>query len=410
MAQEVDLSVDYCGFKLKNPILAASATPTHDPICCKKAADAGAGGVVLKTLFAKEAAPSYKFARPRFTLLNWNPTGKGKAARMPDSFTLYSIEQSTVYPYEKFEWYINKTKELVGEDVAVIASIMGGTPEGWEEQCEVIKGSRADLLECNFSCPHAAEVEEHIGVAVGSIPEAAEKITRLVKSKVDIPVIPKITPQAGNLAAVAQACQRGGADAVVVHNRLMGLMIDIDKGRPIEWGSYSGFGGPYMLPLSLRWVAKIREEGISVPISHTNGIWTWEDVIKAIMVGADTVQTCTAIMIKGFEEITHWVREMERWMGEKNYKNFGEIKGVAVKNMISVDKIEREVPVMVGGRSSKVAVVDEEKCTLCEWCPRVCFHEAISMEDYPEIDEEKCEACGLCVSVCPSDAITIEKK
>jgi ferredoxin len=78
--------------------------------------------------------------------------------------------------------------------------------------------------------------------------------------------------------------------------------------------------------------------------------------------------------------------------------------------MISVDKIEREVPVMVGGRSSKVAVVDEEKCTLCEWCPRVCFHEAISLEEYPEIDEEKCEACGLCVSVCPSDAITIEKK
>jgi len=407
---KVDLSVNYCGVKMKSPIIAASATPTHDPIACKMAADAGAGGVVLKTLFAKEAAASYNYARPRFTLLDWNPTGKGKTAKYPDSFSLYSIEQSTVFPYDKFEWYINKTKELVGKDVAVIASIMGGVEKGWEEQCEIIQGSKADMCELNFSCPHAAEVEEHIGTAVGSVPEIAEKIVKLVRRKLDIPIIPKMTPQAGNVAAIAKMCERAGADAVVIHNRLMGLQIDIDKARPIEWGCYSGFGGPFMLPLSLRWIAKAREAGVKIPISATNGYWNWQDPIKAIMVGADNVQTCTAIMIKGFEEITHWLKEMERWMGEKGYTNINDFKGIALKNIIAGDEIEREVPIMVGGTSSKIAVVNEDKCSLCGWCQKVCFHEAMSMEDYPVVDDAKCEACGLCASVCPEGAISIQKK
>jgi len=292
----------------------------------------------------------------------------------------------------------------------VIASIMGGVEKGWEEQCEIIKGSKADMCELNFSCPHAAEVEEHIGTAVGSVPEQAEKITRLVRKKLDIPIIPKMTPQAGNVAGIAKMCERAGADAVTIHNRLMGLMIDIDKARPIEWGCYSGFGGPFMLPLSLRWIAKAREAGVKIPISATNGYWNWQDPIRAIMVGADTVQTCTAIMIKGFEEITNWLRGMEKWMEEKGYSTVKEFKGIALENIIPADKIEREVPIMAGGTSSKIAVVDKDKCSLCEWCQKVCFHEAMSMDDYPVVDEEKCEACGLCASVCPEGAITIQKK
>lgn len=410
MAKKVDMSVDYCGFKLKNPILAASATPTHDPIACKKAADAGAAGVVLKTLFFKDAKPTYNFARPRFTLLNWNPKRNGNKVKEPDMFMLYSIEQSTVFPYDKYNWYINETKRLVGPDVAVIASLMGGTEAGWEEQCELIQGSKADLCELNFSCPHAAEVEEHIGVAVGAIPEAAEKMTRLVRKKLQIPIIPKITPQASNLAAVARACMKGGADAVVIHNRLMGIDIDIDAARPILWGSYSGFGGPFMLPLSLRWVMKIREEGINIPISHSNGPWVWQDMIKAIMAGADNVQTCTAIMVKGFQEITVWLKNAEEWMAKKGYSSFNDLKGIALKNMISVDKIEREVPVMVGGTSSKIAVVDESNCILCSWCERSCFHDAIKLEGYPVVNEKTCEACGLCGAVCPTQCISIQKK
>lgn len=407
---KAELTVDYCGVKMKSPIIAASATPTHDPTACKSAADAGAGGVVLKTLFSKEAAPAYNYARPRFTLLNWNPTGKGKKSKYPDCFTLYSIEQSTVYPYDKYEWYINKTKELVGEDVAVIASIMGGTEEGWEEQCEIIKGSKADLCELNFSCPHAAEVEEHIGTAVGAVPEQAEKMTKLVRKRLDIPIIPKMTPQAGNVAAIAKMCERAGADAVTIHNRLMGVMIDIENERPIEWGCYSGFGGPFMLPLSLRWIAKAREGGVTIPISATNGQWRWQDPIRAILVGADTVQTCTAIMIKGFEEITNWAKGMQGWMEKKGYSKVEEFKGRALKNIIPADKIEREVPIMIGGTSSKIAVVDEDECTLCGWCEKVCFHEAIFMDGYPVVEEEKCEACGMCSSVCPEEAITIQKK
>jgi dihydropyrimidine dehydrogenase (NAD+) subunit PreA len=423
----VDLTVRMGKLVLKNPIITASATPTHDPERCAKAAKAGSSAVILKTLFHKTAIAAYRFARPRFKLLGWDPIipepkpgllrpREKLVVKEPRYFILYSIEQSTVYDYSKYEWYINETKKKVGEDCAVIASIMGGTPEGWEEQCEIVNGSKADAVELNFSCPHAAEVERGLGVDVGAIPEVAEEIFRICRKKLSIPMGVKLTAQAADLVAVAKRIEAAGADFITAINRLMGLMIDIEEARPIEWGSYSGFGGPFMLPLTLRWIAKMREAGIKAPISASNGPWDWDDVIRCIMAGADTVQTCTAVMCKGYEEMTKWIEEITKWMEKKGYKSISEIKGIALKKLIPVDKIEREIPVMVGGKSSKIAVVDEEKCKKhlrtysCGWCERSCFHDAIKVEEYAKVDEEKCEACGLCVDICPVDAIKIKLK
>lgn len=436
----IDMSVKFGSLTLKNPIIAASATPTHDPERCGKAAKANVAGVVLKTLYPEERekphamnwinhkiSPTYLYARPRFKLLNWDPvlptqkpsllrSGEKLIVKEPKLFTLYSIEQASVFEYSKYVDYVNDTKKQVGEDCAVIASIMGGTIDGWEDQCEIVNGSKADAVELNYSCPHAMEVEKELGATVGSVPAAAEEITRLCRKHLSIPMVPKLTAQVGDLVSVAKKCEQAGADGITEINRLMGVMIDIENARPIEWGSYSGFGGPYMLPLTLRWLAKSKEGGIKVPLSATSGVWEWEDVVSCLMVGADTVQTCTAIMCKGYEEMTKWVNKMAEWIEQKGYKSINEIKGIALKNFISADEIEREIPVMVGGKSSKISVVDEQACKKhlriysCGWCERTCFHDAVKVEDQAKIDDEKCEACGLCSSVCPAKAITIKPK
>jgi len=436
----IDLSVRMGNVTFKNPIIAASATPTHDPDRCAKAAKANAAGVVLKTLYPEERekkhalkwitdriSPTYLYARPRFKLLYWDPIlptpklgllrpSEKLIVKEPKLFTLYSIEQAAVFEYSKYENYVNETKKQVGEDCVVIASIMGGTIEGWEDQCEIVNGSKADAVELNYSCPHAMEVEKELGATVGAVPAAAEEITRICRKRLSIPIIPKLTAQVGDLIPVAKRCEEAGADGITAINRLMGVMIDIENARPIEWGSYSGFGGPFMLPLTLRWIAKMREEGIKVPLSATNGIWDWDDVISCIMVGADTVQTCTAVMCKGYEEMTKWINKITEWIEQKGYKSISEIKGIALKNFIPADEIEREIPVMVGGKSSKAAVLDKEACEKhlrtysCGWCERTCFHDAMKVEEYAKIDEEKCEACGLCVSICPAEAITIKPK
>ena len=336
-------------------------------------------------------------------------------------FTLYSIEQSAVWDYDKYRWYIDETKKQVGEDCLVIASIMGGAEcEGWEEQCEIVNGSKADAVELNFSCPHASEAEKGLGTDVGSIPEVAEKIFKTVRKKLSIPAVGvKLTAQSADVAATAKALERSGVTFITAINRLLGLNVDINEARPVAWGSYSGFGGPFMLPLSLKWVAKMREVGIKVPLSATNGPWDWEDVIKFIMVGADTVQTCTAVMCKGFEEMTKWLKEITNWMQQNGYDTIDEMKGIALKNLIPVDKIERELPIMVGGKSSKIAVVDQVNCKKhlrsysCGWCERACMHDAIevdSKEGYAVVDEEKCEACGMCSELCPPQVIKINPK
>jgi dihydropyrimidine dehydrogenase (NAD+) subunit PreA len=116
-----------------------------------------------------------------------------------------------------------------------------------------------------------------------------------------------------------------------------------------------------MRPIMLKWVAKIARE-IDVPISATNGIWGWEDVVKSIMVGASTVQTCTALMYsrKGFKMISEYVNKLEEFMEEKGYESIAAMRGATLPQILSWDKVDRD--------TRNVSVVDQDKCTGCQLC------------------------------------------
>lgn len=396
-----NLSTNYVGLKLKNPLLAASATETKDAKTMKKCIEAGFGGVVVKSLYGTSIAVARKWHRPRFQLLNWHPKSTDPL-KAPDGFILYSVEQGSQFNYDEWRDDVNRAKDIIGDKGVVIGSIMAGSMSDWPEMCEVVRKTNMDALEIDLSCPHMKETHKDSGVELGADPEHAAEITKLVIENVNVPVIAKLTPQTANLVLVAKRIEKAGAAAITCHNRMMALDIDIETASPTVWPSYGGWGGPWMMPYNLAWLTKLYAD-VKIPISSTSGVWKWQDIIAAIMAGATTVQSCTAILVKGFDVVKEWLDNINAWMDKKGYKSLDEIRGAVMKNLISGAQLKR-------GQPGVHAIVDEGKCTGCLWCEKICLYEAITVEDaVAEVNEDKCDGCGMCSQVCLSKAISMSK-
>jgi len=398
----VDLTVELAGFTLKNPIIVSSCTATRDHIRMKKAIDAGAAAVVAKSLFGESGSLGRRFPRPRFKLFGYKeyPDYYMKNRRRTRNFTLWSLEEASEFDYDEYVKDINKAKELIGDDGIVIASIAGSSIDEWEELFKLINGSKADMCELNTSCPYASEMGIQMGA--GAV-ELAPTITKIAKKQLAIPFSVKLSVfNTRDPVAVAKGVKEAGADAVTFPARTSGLMIDIENGKPLAWGAIGGYGGPYLIGHGLGWVARLASK-VDIPILATCGIWDWEDIISYIMVGSTAVESGTAIMIQGYRVIGTWLRHIKSFMERKGYDSISQIRGIALKNLLSPDEIDRS-------QKDVHSTIDKEKCTKCGNCIRSCFYDAITIEETGAVvDPEKCSGCGMCVEVCPYDAAQLTR-
>ncbi|MEW6425663.1 MAG: tRNA-dihydrouridine synthase [Bacillota bacterium] len=392
-----DLSVEVCGKRFKNPIVVASATPTKDAAYMKKCVDAGAGGIVAKTVTCEPKLQ--KYVSPRFTVLH--------KRGWPHVFSNYSCEFLATHPPEEWAEELKAAVKYCHEhDTVIVGSISGSTLETWASLAQQVEATGVDMLELNFGCPHPRDLGYKSGQELGSDPDAAAQVTKTVFEAVKIPVFVKLTAEAVDPVKVARKVQEAGASGVTAINRFPALEIDLETGRPLLHSTFAGVNGPWMRPIMLKWVAKIARE-IDIPISATNGIWNWPDVAKAIMVGASTVQTCTALMYspRGYKKIEDFLKGLEGFMGRMGYQSIQEMRGITLRQILTWDKVDRE--------SRAVSIVDQNKCTGCLECQHWCFYNAITYHDdggkkKAEVDPGKCDGCGLCASLCPHDAVHME--
>lgn len=392
-----DLSIEVMGKRFKNPILAASATPTKDAKYMRKCLEAGAGGVVAKTVTFEPLLQRY--VSPRFTVLH----KKG----WPHNFSNYSCEFLATYTPEEWVKELELTKRYCQEfDAVLIGSISGSSFEIWRKLARMVEDAGVDMMELNFGCPHPRDLGYKSGQELGSDPDAAAEVVAQVVDEVKVPVIVKLTAEAVSPVTVAKRVQQAGASGVTVLNRFPALDVDLETGRPLLHSTFAGVNGPWMRPITLKWIAKVARE-VDIPISASNGIWTWEDVVKAIMCGASTVQTCSAIMYgtKGFRIIKDFLDGLESYMEEKGYHELRELRGITLPQIKTWDAVDRD--------SRAKSKVIKDKCNGCKLCLNWCFYDAISVVEEDSgrvaiIDSARCDGCGLCASLCPRDAITMD--
>lgn len=183
-----------------------------------------------------------------------------------------------------------KMKYLAGLNVPVIVNILGDSLTEYEEITSRLVGVPGVAgIEVNISCPNVKKG----GVAFGTDPAMAAAVTAAVKSKADVPVMVKLSPNVSDITVIAKAVADAGADAISLINTLIGMAIDVSTRRPALANIIGGLSGPAIKPVALRMVYQVAKV-VSVPVIGIGGIETAEDALEFMLAGATAVQIGTA--------------------------------------------------------------------------------------------------------------------
>ncbi len=388
-----DLSVEFCGVKIKNPIVAASAEPTLNAHNMIKCIDAGAGGVIAKTMTDSPAMRELT-TRSKWRFLNEkHEVCRGK---VPRAFSLYGRSGLALEPPEEFLPEVEKTVKYAAEQGAVVIGSVASTEhEGWVTLARQMEDTGVPLIECNYGCPHPHMMPGvKTGMEVGQDFDYALEVTRMVCEAVKVPVMIKVTPQVTSLVQFSGDLLDAGAKAVTLTNRFIGFVPDIETGKPLVWGQ-AGIGGPWVKPLTMRWIHNVPQayKDRGVQIAATNGAYDWHDAVQFIMCGAHIIEMCSAVMVYGYDWLGRQVRGLEKWLDEKGHDNLGQILGIASDAALPYSEMPPER-----------ARVNPEACTNCGRCLKACFYQAMQPgEKATWVKEENCIGCGGCYSVCPAE-------
>lgn len=174
-------------------------------------------------------------------------------------------------------------------DTRIIVNVCGHSEDEYVQAVERLAEQPVDMLEINISCPNVKAG----GIAFGTDPKLAEKVTRRVKAVAKQPIIMKLSPNVTDITEMARAVEAGGADAVSLINTLTGMKIDINRRKFVLANKTGGFSGPAVKPVAVRMVYQVANS-IKLPIIGMGGIASAEDAIEFMMAGASMVSIGTA--------------------------------------------------------------------------------------------------------------------
>ena len=388
--------VQALGLTFPNPILVASTDIARSPQQFEAFAKSGVGGIICKSVTDAAALQNDSIARIHITDMHQRPV----AGSYPDSYYFFS-RGGSMLSMAAFE---EKAPELLAlaakYGTVAIGSISASRLENWVAYARRMEELGFAALELNFGNPHGEAADGKLGFLIGQSPELCVQIARAVMDAVHIPVIAKLTPQISDLVALTKALENAGVQAVTVMHRFQGLMIDPDTDEPIL-GGWAAIGGPWMKPISLANVAKVRR-ATGLTVLGGNGADTARDVYDFLLSGASLVEIGSSMMLRGPEYARQLVAALEQLLKEKN-TTAADALGRAAQHIVTYKNLGTLPP-----RSSQL---EEDLCRTCteKPCLQTCYFGALHSQDGTvRHDSDSCSGCGLCTHTCPKNAVTMK--
>ncbi len=410
-----DLSINFAGIKSPNPFWLASAPPSNTGAQVHKAFEAGWGGAVWKTIGAPVLNVSNRYGA-------WHFGGMKMLA-------INNVELISDRPLEVNLREIAEVKRVWPDRAVIVSAMVESKPEAWHDIIRRIEDTGADGIELNYGCPHGMS-ERGMGAAVGQVPEYCEQITRWVMEGAHIPVIVKLTPNVTSIVNPARAAVAAGANALSLINTvnsIIGVDLNTLEIAPSIGGKggHGGYGGPAVKPIALNMLAALgTDRTVSdslLPISGMGGISTWQDAAEFLLLGASSLQVCTAVMHYGFRIIEDLCDGLSSWMDSHNFKTIPDLVGKSVPRISDFKDFDLSF--------RAVARIDTQQCIKCNLCYVACndtAHQCIDLiapdgniaapysydirsngkgtaatRSQPRVREKDCVGCRLCYNVCP---------
>ena len=300
-----DLNTTYLGLNLRNPVVASSSEITNSVSGVKEVANAGAGAVVLKSLFEEQMNAEL---------------GSAGGTVYQDEAQAYMLDLGKTHAPQAYLKLVSEAKRAV--DIPVIASVNCITTRWWIDYAKQIEDAGADALELNIAIMPVG-LEE----TAGEIEDRLFEIVHFVRSQVRLPLVVKIGPYHTALPQVVRNLVSMGVNGIVLFNRFYQLDIDPEKLEPVPGYQFSN---SLELHLPLRWVA-ILSPKIACDFSISTGVHTARDTVKAIVAGAKIVQIASVLFTQKTAHIATMVTGLGEWLDAQGYASVNDARGQLAK-------------------------------------------------------------------------------
>jgi dihydroorotate dehydrogenase (fumarate) len=303
----MDLSTKYLGLTLKNPLVVSASPLSEDIDNIRKMEEAGASAVVLQSLFEEQiTVDSYELDRHL----------SGGSESFAESLSYFPDLTSYNMGPEGYLEQVAKAKAAV--KIPIIASLNGVSSGGWIRYAKKMEEAGADALELNiYSIPTDLDTTSE------QIEQGYAKLVGDVKAGIGIPVAVKLGPFFSTLANLARRLEQAGAGALVLFNRFYQPDFDLEA---LEIVPSLKLSTQYELMLRLHWVA-ILSGRVNVDLAITGGVHTAQDVLKAMMAGAQVVEIASALLQNGIGYLKTLESDLTAWMEEHEYESIRQMQG-----------------------------------------------------------------------------------
>jgi dihydroorotate dehydrogenase (fumarate) len=302
-----DLTTTYLGLHLKNPLVASASPLSKKLETVRRIEDAGASALVMYSLFEEQ------ITHDSYELDHYLERGTHSYAEAMSYFPDMGNYNLGPEPYLE---HLHKIKQVVS--IPVIGSLNGISSGGWVEYAQRIEQAGADALELNiYYLPTDPDLTG------AELEEDYVQLVKDVRAKIKLPIAVKLSPYFSALPNLAKRIVEAGADGLVLFNRFYQPDFDLEE---LEVVPNLVLSTSHELRLPLRWIA-ILYGRIAADFALTSGVHTAQDVLKAMMAGANVAMMTSTLLENGVGRIMHILTDLQEWMEEHEYESIEQMRG-----------------------------------------------------------------------------------